>query len=107
MLADIIPLGFLTPITFLIIEELKISLTSIGQQDLMSMWDLFLHFTDENSEAGRSDLPGEQGGAGESGFKPKSSRLHSVILTLTYAAHFVYFLLTTPLRSALSPLPPA
>ena len=76
MLADIVPLGFLTPITFLIIGELKI-LTSIRQQDLMSMWDRFLHFTDENTEAGRSDLPGDQGGAGESGFKPKFSRPHS------------------------------
>ena len=76
MLADIVPLGFLTPITFLIIGELKI-LTSIRQQDLMSMWDRFLHFTDENTEAGRSDLPGDQGGAGELGFKPKFSRPHS------------------------------
>ena len=106
MLSDIIPLGFLTPVTFLIIGELKI-LTSIRQQDLMSMWDRFLHFTDENTEAGRSDLPGDQGGAGESGFKPKFSRPHSVILTLNYAAHFVYFLLNTPLRSALFPHSPA
>lgn len=43
----------------------------------MSMWDRFLHFTDENTEAGRSDLPGDQGGAGELGFKPKFSRPHS------------------------------
>ena len=41
------------------------------------MWDRFLHFTDENTEAGRSDLPGDQGGAGELGFKPKFSRPHS------------------------------
>ena len=73
----------------------------------MSMWDYFLHSADENTEAGRSDLPGDHGGAGESGFKPKSLRPRSVILTLNHVAHFVYFLLTTPLRSALFPLPPA
>lgn len=90
MLADIVPLGFLTPITFLIIGELKI-LTSIRQQDLMSMWDCFHHFTDENTEAWTSDLPGDQGAAGKSGFKSKSSRPRSVILTLNHAAHFISY----------------
>ena len=90
MLADISPLGFLTPVTFLIIGELKI-LTSIRQQDLMSMWDCFCHFTDENTEAWRSDLPGDQSGAGESGFKPKSSRPRSVILTLNHTTHFISY----------------
>ena len=90
MLANIVPLGFLTPITFLIIGELKI-LTSIRQQDLMSMWDCFRHFTDENTEAWRSDLPGDQGVAGKAGFKSKSSRPRSVILTLNHGAHFISY----------------
>ena len=71
----------------------------------MSMWDRFLHFTDENTEAGRSDLPGDQGGAGELGFKPKFSRPHSDLDPESCGS--LYFLLTTPLRSALFPLSPA
>lgn len=101
MLADIIPLGFLTPITFLIIEELKISLTSIGQQDLMSMWDLFRHFTNENTKAWRSDLPGDGGGWS------RWVRIQIQVLKITLCdpdleSHSsLYFLLTTSLRSAL------
>ena len=104
MLADIIPLGFLTPITFLIIGELKISLTSIGQQDL-STWDCFRHFTNENTEAWRSDLPGD-GGGWSRWVRIQIQVLKTTLCDPDLESHSsLYFLLTTSLRSALFPLP--